>query len=56
MQVAVTRKMASALNTQSMLLSHKKDRNQISDKGAKYLSKAVWGNLKELHLGNFQLM
>ena len=56
MQVAITGKMASPLNTLSTLLSHKKDSNQISDKGARYLSKAVWGNLKELSLGNLQLM
>ena len=54
MQVAITGKMASPLNTRSMLISHKKDDNQISDKGARYLSKAVWGNLKELYLGNIQ--
>ena len=56
MQVAVTGKMASPLNTPFWLLSHKKERNQISDKGARYLSKAVWGNLKELQLGNIQQM
>ena len=56
MQVAITGKMASPLNTLSWLLSHKKDRNQISNKGAKYISKAVWRNLKELNLGNIQLM
>ena len=56
MQVAVTRKMASTQITLSMLLSHKKDGNQISNKGARYLSKAVWVNLKALSLRNIQLM
>ena len=56
MQVAITGKMASPLITQSSLLSHKKDGNQISDKGTRYLSKTVWGNIKLLHLGNIQLM
>ena len=56
MQVSVTGKMVFPINTQSWLLSNKKDMNQISDKGAKYLRKAVWRNLKELTLGNIQLM
>ena len=56
MQVVITGKMASPLNTQSSLLSHKKENNQISDKGARDLSKAVWGHLKVLWLGNIQLI
>ena len=52
MQVSITGKMASPLNTQPLLLSHKKDENQISDKGARHLSKAMWENLKLLDLGN----
>ena len=56
MQVAVTGKMASTLITLSSLLSHKKGRNNLSDKGARYLSKEARGNLKELSLGNIQLI
>ena len=56
MQVAVPGKMVSPLKPQSLLLSYKIDGNQISDKGARYLSKAVWGNLMALDLCNIQLM
>ena len=57
MQVAITGKMASPINIRSWLLSHKKDGNdRIEDKGVRYLSKAVWRNIKILDIRTIQLI
>ena len=46
----------SSYNSGLVIVFYKKDYNQISDKGTRYLSKTVWRNLKVLNLGNIQLM
>ena len=49
--MASSGRMASSLIPPFMLLSKKKEENRVSDKGAKYLRKGLWKNLKVLKLG-----
>ena len=52
----ITSKMGSSLIALSWLLPHKIDRNYILDKGVRYLSEAIWENLKILSMSNIQQM